>query len=430
MKNESVRRRGGGWLAVAVVAVFGVLAASLLAGAGASATGQTEEMEIVHRNYDWGQSRRGGQVEEDKHRKHLENQFKVWFMNQGDHNLFRVQVPSVLILMKAGLFRETVTVNYSIESIFHEYVENKADCDSKRSNSAMRLRDYEGRTTTTDVWVKSGIDNLGQHSCLTVKLKGDIPDGFDTHPEWVFVSPTPILEESITWPAIRIVSDERGARAYSRAGASGLKFYWKYRIFGEGGSCGWSSFAGTPNHPAVHHSRQFTYPQSQEARDYYRNRYICFQATIVNIDHPDYLPGETVYRHRAAPLNPPANPLVISVISRTVEDQRLSLEIDSSKAVTYRVGRLGNPLHYSRDGGCRKLFATSGSLRLPTFSVRKVKIIADKHRTTIVLENDGGTFPLCLEATDKSGSKVYTYVPVLWGDNQGNKISVGREMNE
>ncbi|MYB77163.1 MAG: hypothetical protein F4X83_08715 [Chloroflexi bacterium] len=286
------------WIVVAGIAivVLGVLMAIQSAGSDTSAAGDLTKMEVTQRNYDWGVSKRGGQPEEDAHRYHLDTSFETWFANHGNYRMFRVMVPDDLIMRLQGGER----VVYNVENIYHRYVEDKADCNNERPEGTVRFTrlNHNDQQRTAEVWKQVEPEDRSLHSCLIVKLQGAIFNSPDTHPEWAFFGAADsgsAIEP--TWPKIRVVADENRVTAYSLAGASGLEFHWKYRILDEAGACDHSAFNLAPNHPSVHNSNVFHLPDAPDARAYYEGRYVCFQATIVNIDHPDYDPGDSVTRY-------------------------------------------------------------------------------------------------------------------------------------
>ena len=296
MKNITVCQRAIGVLAIIIAALVGMLLVQQLA----SASGNYVEMEIIQRDYDWGESKPAGQHAEDAHRSNLDENFRVEASQQGQLMAFKVSVPGDLItdVIHNATVYSTRSVHYTIENAFHKYVDSKEDCNDQRTDDATQMTLPGDQAKIVDMHADLTTMNEGQYSCLVVKLKGAISRSPDTHPQWAFVSPVQITQMA-NWPDISVVQEEETITAYSLAGASGLRFHFKYRILDEGNQCNESAFAVAPNHPAVHRSNQFNIPDSPEARAHYNNRYVCFQATIINIDHDAYARGASVYRYGA-----------------------------------------------------------------------------------------------------------------------------------
>ena len=312
MKNLVSLRYIVGVFAIGAISLTGMLLSQQLADA-TGATGWIE-MEANDRNYDWGASKPSGDnpegddrnYAENRHRSILEDEFKVQTLQEGNRLNIKINVPRPWSYFRRIPFATlNYNVEYEIEEAYHRTVSNPSDCSpvSARTNTPIpsvvgSLEQIESTITMGDA---DFAENAGLYSCVIVKLKGSITGGgllpdSDTHPEWAFVSPVQITQMA-DWPDISVVSDEETITAYSLAGASGLRFYFKYRILDEGNQCNESAFAVAPNHPAVHRSNQFNRPDSPEVLAYYDNRYVCFQATIINIDHPAYAPGAYVYRY-------------------------------------------------------------------------------------------------------------------------------------
>ena len=316
MKNLVSWQYIGGVFAIAAISLTGMLLVQQLA----SASGNSVEMEITQRNYDWGVSKPDGQDDEDWHRSKLDENFRVEASHQGDQMAFKVFVPG-----DWQIFAHTIPVfagrhvSYDIENAFHKYVDSKEDCNNQRTDDSVQMAIGESyplesddailpreRVKMVDMYADLSTMNEGRYSCLTVKLKGDVPRSPDTHPQWSFVSPEPITQTtgrqetsaaSGDWPDISVVSNEETITAYSLAGASGLRFHFKYRILDKAGHCNSLAFAVAPNHPAVHRSNQFNRPDSPKLISYYRNRHVCFQAIIINVDSDAYARGASVYRY-------------------------------------------------------------------------------------------------------------------------------------
>ena len=176
MKNLSSWRSVAYVLAIIIISISGMFLVQQLA----SADGNSEEMEAVYRNYDWGLSKPGGQWSEDLHRAHLDNNFQVWISHQGSQIAFNVNVPGELKVPKHG---KTETVDYSIESVFHKYIPIREDCDNERTGDVLELEGYGGRKGMVSMYADLAADNEDQYSCLVVKLKGVIVGDPDTHPE-------------------------------------------------------------------------------------------------------------------------------------------------------------------------------------------------------------------------------------------------------
>lgn len=66
----------------------------------------------------------------------------------------------------------------------------------------------------------------------------------------------------------------------SVSGASDV--VWKNRLLDPGDWCDASTFALTPNHPAVHHSHSLVIPESATSQNFYRNKWLCFQVIAVD----------------------------------------------------------------------------------------------------------------------------------------------------
>ena len=415
-----------------IVGVFAIVAISLtgmlLVQQLASAAGNSVEMEITQRSYDWGVSKPGGQDEEDKHRRNLDENFRVEASHQGDQMAFKVFVPGNWAI-SAGI--ASGYISYDIEDAFHKYVDSKEDCNNQHTDDSVQMTIPESYLLESDdaIWPWTHVEVVdmytdlttmaeGRYSCLTVKLNGDVPRGADTHPQWTFVSPEPITqmadrqETSVTsddWPEVRVVSSEESIRIYSLAGASGLRFYFKYRILDEGDRCDQSAFAVAPNHPAVHHSTQFNIPDSPETRAYYDNRYVCFQATIINIDHPAYAPGASIYRYRNVPIG-----LDFPVISVTRHspwrsstwsestDPDAYLQLESSEVVTYRMRVASVAAASDGAASCQSFFEG-----LPSFDT---PIMDASGKFMINAIGKVASRGICLEATDLDGNKVYSWI--------------------
>ena len=283
-----MRRTGKAWVILAAVAVIGLLLAAWLVGSDTFADDNQVAMEATYRNYDWGITKPGGRPAENRHRAHLNEQFRATIRDYGSLIRLTVTLPDPLNFQgQAADKDDNETVVYELERVFHKYVDSQTACDNKLTADALLLEEHMFAISRPRLAepVRASVDinrfdaNQGQYSCLVVKLKGAIQRSPDTHPEWAFVSPMPI-PKLVTWPMIEAVSDERGARAYSLAGASGLRFYWSYRILETWSNrCDASAFATLL--PIIRASTAriiFRMPESQTARDYYRNRLICFQA--------------------------------------------------------------------------------------------------------------------------------------------------------
>ena len=298
MKNITGCWRAVGVLAVIIMALVGMLLVQQLA----SASGNSVEMEITQRNYDWGASKPGGQGEENAHRSHLDEHFKVEASQQNQRMAFKVFVPGELTL-RTGIYNKVNRVNYNIENAFHKYVDSKENCTNQRTDDAVQMEVLEnigapwlgGGINTVHMYADLSTMNEGQYSCLVVKLKGALR-GPDTHPQWVFVSPEPI-----TWvddmPLPIVISDGQRIEASSLVGNGDFTFDFHYTILDQGEYCDRSAFAVAPNHPSVHHSNLFLIPESPTARASYQDRSICFQASITNFTSRTH-----VYRYRSLPI--------------------------------------------------------------------------------------------------------------------------------
>ena len=294
MKKIHSWRRVMHVLAISVIALSGMLLVQHMA----SADNGIQKMEPVYRNYDWGWSRPGGQYSEDLHREHLNDNFQIWASQQDQRFVFVISIPDTLEIVDD--YNDPETVDYSLESVFHKYVDSKEDCDQERSSDSVQLETIE-REGIANAYAGLTVDNEDQYSCLTVKLKGRM-DGnfirvhFDTHPEWTFVS------EPIEWvagyPSMTVTSGFWGAKAYSPDRNENRIYNFKYRVLDEDANCDSSVFAVAPNHPSVHHSDMLWRPKSEAVLNSYNGRVVCFQASLYDPDIGKYL-----YLHkRSAPL--------------------------------------------------------------------------------------------------------------------------------
>ena len=318
MKNLVSLRYIIGTFAIVAISLTGML----LAQQPADATGATGwiEMEANDRNYDWGTSKPTGDnpeghdsnYAENRHRSIFEDEFQVHILQDNNRFNIKINVPRPWsYFRKVPFVTLNYNVEYEIEEAYHRTVSNPSDCSpvSAQTNTPIplvvgSLEQVESTITLKDADLAA---NVGLYSCVIVRLKGNITGGgllsdSDMHPEWAFASPVQITQPA-NWPEVIVVSDEQSIRIYSLAGASGLRFHFKYRILNEGDQCDASAFAVAPNHLAVHRSAQFNIPDSPEARANYHNRYVCFQATIINIDHDAYARGAYVYRYRNVPID-------------------------------------------------------------------------------------------------------------------------------
>ena len=298
MKNITSCQRAVGVLAIIIMALVGMLLVQQLA----NASGNSVEMEITQRNYDWGVSKPGGQGEENAHRSNLDEHFRVETSQQNQRMAFKVFAPGDLTL-RTGIYNKVNRVNYNIENAFHKYVDSKENCNNQRTDDAVQMEVLESidalwpeeEIKTVDMYADLSTMNEGQYSCLVVKLKGALR-GPDTHPQWAFVSPEPI-----TWvgnmPLTIIISDDQKIEASSLVGNGDFTFDFHYTILDQGEYCDRSAFAVAPNHPSVHHSKLFFIPESPTARAWYQDRNICFQASITNFTSRAH-----VYRYRSLPI--------------------------------------------------------------------------------------------------------------------------------
>ena len=66
----------------------------------------------------------------------------------------------------------------------------------------------------------------------------------------------------------------------STSGASSVN--WKFRLLDVGTQCDRAIFAVAPNHPAVHHSNRLIIADSAASQNFYRNRFVCFEAIAID----------------------------------------------------------------------------------------------------------------------------------------------------
>ena len=381
------------------LAVFAVVAISFVgillsqqSVADADGPAPWVEMEANYRNYDWGDSKPNGddpenkigyeEYSEYKHRSILEDEFKVQTLQTGNRLDIKINVPRPWSFSRKAIFVTLdYTVEYEIEKAYHRTVARPSDCRpiSAQTNTPIpsvvgSLEKVQSVITLSDAEVA---ENTTLYSCVIVKLKGDITGGGwlpdpDTHPEWAFVSPEPITQ-TVAWPDISVVSDGETITAQSLAGASGLRFYFKHRTLIEGAQCDESAFAVAPNHPGVHYSNQFNIPDSPSpaTRAYYDNRYICFQATIINIDNDAYAPGASVYRYRDVRIEFPSKPRT-PTYKWPAEEQPARRQVRGEAVtvgegiftggvhvkvglydVTFVAGEIGNFIIYREDGSLK-----------------------------------------------------------------------------
>ena len=325
-------------LGVVLVIIGGLLITGFASGATASeSTTQTaavDEAVAVYKDYDWGWTKaNGSQVAEDQHRDHLDEQFKVYLYNQGDTIGVMVTLPDPLLRRSRWTWDRVV--KYSLDQVFYKWVSSQESCDHEQNNGSILLLkagqavykpgalewlnehvspiyyDYEveyGAGQRRVHFYITPVYRQPQYLCLGVKLKGDNPRAYDTHPEWAFVSARPLVNEiAVNWPGVNVLSSSLATIAYNSV--EGFNFDFKHRVIKGSEICNQTVFA--IDQPGVYSSIQdsgyFIVPDTQWAEVYFQNHYVCFQATITSRQGNIYHHEDeqiTLYRsgHLQAPL--------------------------------------------------------------------------------------------------------------------------------
>ena len=197
--------------------------------------------------------------------------------------------------------------------------------------------------------------------------------------------PLPTLKLSISQIDLRVEASASGAQEVA----------WKYRLLTSGEPCNRSTFALSPNHPALHTSNVLTIPETDDLQDYYRNRFVCFQAIARDTS------ARQAYKVWGIDLGKPRVTVVRHYGAKS--GQRSYLQASASEPVTYRVAEVAvasEALDGPTAGNhCSTFFAgfqDADQLEGVTASTGRV-----------YLEEliDG----FCFEATDVAGNQTYVY---------------------
>ena len=195
------------------------------------------------------------------------------------------------------------------------------------------------------------------------------------------------------------------------ASASGAdEIVWKYRLLTSGEVCGSQAFALSPNHPEIHSSNVLTVPETKELQDYYRHRFVCFQATALDTS------GRQVHKVWGIDLGKP----LVTVVWHFGEElgQRAYLQAESDEAVTYRLVRTAAKDQERQEVAgnyCSSLFAALGG------GGRPHRIVTSTGRVEATEDMEG----VCFEAADADDNRTYVYA-----DRNAGRIRAYQQQNE
>ena len=176
----------------------------------------------------------------------------------------------------------------------------------------------------------------------------------------------------------------------SVSGAS--EVVWKNRLLDPGDWCNASTFALAPNNPSVHSSNRLVIPESATSQNFYRNKWLCFQAIAVDTTDREAYAQSRIYL---------GNPIIS--IRQHVFDGFAYLQAYSNEEVAYRVGwfdsgALGGGVSRNVGDLCEKLFLDVYYI----FSLEQIRKTAG-----LVTLTPGNNY--CFEATDNDGMKTYVH---------------------
>ena len=293
-----------------MIAVFGILLATQTVSPQSEASSTWEKATVQHREYDWGITKPNwfGAAEEDQHREHLDDDWKLWTKQNTDREirvnghqlLVNVDVPSDLAIVRT--LKSDLEISYSVEEILYRRVSQPILCDGNSWGGASELSVSSSGlgVSTLDL---STSDN-GQHYCFKFKLKGDaqyssrwftwVPAN-DPHPEWVFVAPaisgvtattttTTTTTTTIFTPEVSValspgsITTRPFYTARDTAGnAASANTSWHYVVVSSSSACRSSSFVISQGGSFSLPSGSSWRPTSQDITNH-QGKYICFRA--------------------------------------------------------------------------------------------------------------------------------------------------------
>ena len=171
---------------------------------------------------------------------------------------------------------------------------------------------------------------------------------------------------------------------------------WSHRVVDVGESCWPELFAVAPNHPAVLDGNRLTIPSDPERQDFWRNRWLCFQA-VDEVGRQDY-----------AVFNIDMGNPVIVVRSEESGGQDYLRIHSNEDSTTYRF--IGwTPAELGAGGGdypvaggyCESVFVRPGRHSHQRFP-NPQSVSGDRLRA-----EEGKVY--CFEATDDEGNRAYVY---------------------
>ena len=185
---------------------------------------------------------------------------------------------------------------------------------------------------------------------------------------------------------------------------------WRYRIINVGESCFSRVFDAAPNHPEVIRSNRLTIPSDPDRQDFWRNRWLCFQA----VDQLD--------RRYHAVFNIDLGNPVISVRSEE-RDGRDYLRIYSNEDSNSYLFVSWEPLGMGAAAGdypvagsyCERVFVAPRALAYANFFSDVQTVDGDLIRA-------GENKAHCLEATDADGNRTYVHA----GSESAGRIHVSQ----
>lgn len=238
----------------------------------------------------------------------------------------------------------------------------------------------------------------------------------------------PAVEETQPLSPLSLSVEQDGSVVTAQA-AGAADYVWKWRLIAAGQICDYETFDVAPNHPAVHRSNRLVIPEEEHRRNFYRNLFVCFQASAIDTSGRQ---GHALLRLETG------NPLV-SVVRRQTHDNEAWLQVEADSEVTYDLLQLkASGFGMWEDapledrvlvGGsivagslCERSFLKSGTSfgRFEIVSIKTGQTPA--HRAPI--EDDGSLY--CFTVMDEDGNRSYIYADQAAGQiylqQQGDEV--------